>query len=271
MDLGAFSISLAVKDLAASRAFYEKLGFEPFAGDGEPLAAEHAQHHQVAARVQAAQQGDHQPRVIERADLRAALAQLPPPQREVLLLRGIEQLSAKATAAMLGIGVEAAHKRYQRALDRLRSRLPDREPYHVWTNFGFTTHNGQLYEVDALAITDKGKTAAELMVFARYEYQRLTSGSISEGDYNAQRIRIGARKVLWADARQEISAGLAGLGCYERRNEAIRSVFPSRICPWCASVSVLMSLARLCLPICRFRLLGNSFRPPRYLNMWRRF
>ena len=28
MQLGAFSISLAVKDLAASRAFYEKLGFK---------------------------------------------------------------------------------------------------------------------------------------------------------------------------------------------------------------------------------------------------
>ena len=35
MQLGAFSISLAVQDLAASRAFYEKLGFEPFGGDGE--------------------------------------------------------------------------------------------------------------------------------------------------------------------------------------------------------------------------------------------
>ena len=33
MDLGAFSISLAVKDLAASRAFYEKLGFAAFGGD----------------------------------------------------------------------------------------------------------------------------------------------------------------------------------------------------------------------------------------------
>jgi catechol 2,3-dioxygenase-like lactoylglutathione lyase family enzyme len=33
MQLGAFSISLAVKDIEASRAFYEKLGFEPFAGD----------------------------------------------------------------------------------------------------------------------------------------------------------------------------------------------------------------------------------------------
>ena len=33
MDLGAFSISLAVKDLEASRSFYEKFGFEAFAGD----------------------------------------------------------------------------------------------------------------------------------------------------------------------------------------------------------------------------------------------
>ena len=33
MQLGAFSVSLAVKDLEASRAFYQKLGFAPFAGD----------------------------------------------------------------------------------------------------------------------------------------------------------------------------------------------------------------------------------------------
>ncbi len=35
MDLGLFSISLAVKDLAASRGFYEKLGFEATGGDLE--------------------------------------------------------------------------------------------------------------------------------------------------------------------------------------------------------------------------------------------
>jgi catechol 2,3-dioxygenase-like lactoylglutathione lyase family enzyme len=35
MDLGAFSISLAVTDMAASRNFYEKLGFAMVAGDGE--------------------------------------------------------------------------------------------------------------------------------------------------------------------------------------------------------------------------------------------
>lgn len=33
MKLGAFSISLAVKDIAASRAFYEKLGFTAFGGN----------------------------------------------------------------------------------------------------------------------------------------------------------------------------------------------------------------------------------------------
>lgn len=33
MDLGAFSVSLAVKDIEASKAFYENLGFESFGGD----------------------------------------------------------------------------------------------------------------------------------------------------------------------------------------------------------------------------------------------
>ena len=35
MQLGAFSISLSVKDIAASRAFYEKLGFESLGGNQE--------------------------------------------------------------------------------------------------------------------------------------------------------------------------------------------------------------------------------------------
>jgi catechol 2,3-dioxygenase-like lactoylglutathione lyase family enzyme len=35
MELGAFSVSLAVKDMAASRTFYSKLGFEMFGGNGE--------------------------------------------------------------------------------------------------------------------------------------------------------------------------------------------------------------------------------------------
>lgn len=33
MELGAFSISLAVKDIQASKDFYQKLGFQVFMGD----------------------------------------------------------------------------------------------------------------------------------------------------------------------------------------------------------------------------------------------
>lgn len=33
MELGAFSISLTVKDIHASKAFYEKLGFKVFGGE----------------------------------------------------------------------------------------------------------------------------------------------------------------------------------------------------------------------------------------------
>lgn len=35
MDVGAFSVSLSVKDIAASRDFYRKLGFEPVGGNVE--------------------------------------------------------------------------------------------------------------------------------------------------------------------------------------------------------------------------------------------
>lgn len=35
MKLGAFSVSLSVKDLAASKKFYEKLGFAPMGGSME--------------------------------------------------------------------------------------------------------------------------------------------------------------------------------------------------------------------------------------------
>jgi catechol 2,3-dioxygenase-like lactoylglutathione lyase family enzyme len=35
MELGAFSVSLAVKDLEVSKSFYEKLGFYVFGGDAD--------------------------------------------------------------------------------------------------------------------------------------------------------------------------------------------------------------------------------------------
>lgn len=46
MNLGAFSVSLSVRDLAASRAFYEKLGFEASGGDPDQnwLILRHGEH-----------------------------------------------------------------------------------------------------------------------------------------------------------------------------------------------------------------------------------
>lgn len=35
MDLGAFSVSLAVRDIHASQDFYSQLGFEPFGGNAD--------------------------------------------------------------------------------------------------------------------------------------------------------------------------------------------------------------------------------------------
>jgi hypothetical protein len=49
----------------------------------------------------------------------------------------------------------------------------------------------------------------DLVVFARYEYQRLTTGSLSDGDYSAQRLRIGIDKSLWTTPRHSLSAGVS--------------------------------------------------------------
>jgi len=50
----------------------------------------------------------------------------------------------------------------------------------------------------------------DAVFFATYEYQQLTTGTISDGDYNAQRIRAGIQKTLWAIPGQELSTSLNG-------------------------------------------------------------
>ena len=57
--------------------------------------------------------------------LREAIADLPADEREVLILRGIEQHANGEVARMLGIDDSAVTRRYQRALATLRHRLPD--------------------------------------------------------------------------------------------------------------------------------------------------
>ena len=64
------------------------------------------------------------PDLAMRADLLAALRQLPPGDRAVLVLRYWEELSVARTAAVLGIRESACRNRAARALARLRTILP---------------------------------------------------------------------------------------------------------------------------------------------------
>lgn len=53
-----------------------------------------------------------------------AIAGLEEKDREVLLLRGVEQVTAKVAAMVVGVSEEAVQKRYERALAKLRAQLP---------------------------------------------------------------------------------------------------------------------------------------------------
>ena len=59
-----------------------------------------------------------------RGQVHAALASLEAGDREVVFLRGIEQASLRATAAVVGLTPEAVAQRYRRALQKLRTRFP---------------------------------------------------------------------------------------------------------------------------------------------------
>ncbi len=48
----------------------------------------------------------------------------------------------------------------------------------------------------------------DLIFFTRYEYQRITTGTLSDGDYTAQRIRTGLQKELFLTSKQQLSAGV---------------------------------------------------------------
>ena len=48
------------------------------------------------------------------------------------------------------------------ALDWLRNQLPDREPWHAWTNFEFIDDEGKVNEVDALILTPAGLFLIEI-------------------------------------------------------------------------------------------------------------
>jgi RNA polymerase sigma-70 factor (ECF subfamily) len=60
-----------------------------------------------------------------RQRVREALGRLPPRDREVLMLRHLEQLTTAETAAVLGVSEGAVKTRHLRALQRLRDLLGD--------------------------------------------------------------------------------------------------------------------------------------------------
>lgn len=69
---------------------------------------------------------------LEVRDLDRALAQLPPDQREILLLVGLEELSYADTARILGIPQGTVMSRLSRARERLRAILAGEDrPVHL--------------------------------------------------------------------------------------------------------------------------------------------
>jgi len=50
----------------------------------------------------------------------------------------------------------SAYEWEREALDFIRNRLPDTDPYRAWANFEFVTPQGAIYEVDILVFTKNG-------------------------------------------------------------------------------------------------------------------
>lgn len=73
-------------------------------------------------------QRDTQSDLIEVGDLDRALQRLPAPQREVLLLVTVEELSYADAAAVLGVPLGTVMSRLARARERLREELQDAAP-----------------------------------------------------------------------------------------------------------------------------------------------
>jgi RNA polymerase sigma-70 factor (ECF subfamily) len=80
----------------------------------DPLLAAPAEVTGIVTRLARAQQ---------RCAVQAALDELPEDERQVVLLRGIEQQPNREVARLLGIDDSSVTRRYQKALERLRQRL----------------------------------------------------------------------------------------------------------------------------------------------------
>ncbi len=70
----------------------------------------------------------------------------------------------------------------RRALDFLRSGLPDHDPYRVWCNFEFQTNDGAIYEVDLLVLTKQGFWLIEIKSWAGRIWGDAGTWTRSNGD-----------------------------------------------------------------------------------------
>lgn len=91
--------------------------FDPSPGTGDSAALAHHLAESMTSPSGAAARGETE------QQLRIALDELEPVDREVLTLRHFEELTNGETAAVLNLDPKAASKRYIRALDRLRGIL----------------------------------------------------------------------------------------------------------------------------------------------------
>jgi RNA polymerase sigma factor (sigma-70 family) len=85
-------------------------------------------HDDSHAALEGAAEPAHEPLSLaaERMDLLQALAALPPPMREVLLLVTVEEYSYAEAASILDVPVGTIMSRLHRARDRLRELMTDR-------------------------------------------------------------------------------------------------------------------------------------------------
>jgi RNA polymerase sigma factor (sigma-70 family) len=114
----AITLLNRVSDLFDKHFRGKPLTLEAAASEGSDAEALHlpaAESTDVVSRAVRSENGE---------ALRRVLDEMEPRDREVLVLRGIEQRENQEVAAQLGIDGDAASTRYRRALQRLRDRLP---------------------------------------------------------------------------------------------------------------------------------------------------
>jgi hypothetical protein len=115
------------------------------------------------------------------------------------------------------------------ALDYLRERLPDQEPFRAWSNFEFIAEDGSIYEVDLVVLTAAGFLLIEI---------KSHPGTV-EGDVHTWIWKDGGRESVTDNpiilANQKAKK-LASLLKRQQRVRTSSSSSPSRLTPCAINV-----------------------------------